>query len=178
VLLDTSAPEPELVAYLVCDGRPAPPVALRALCRESLPAAAVPARFVAVPALPLTVNGKLDRDALARLGTAREEDAVSAPPDHDWTDLQRAVAGIWAEVLGHRGCGPHDSFFDAGGTSLKVVDLHRRLEQRWPGALRVGELFDVKTIAAQASAVAERAGEPSGERTARRPVAVALSFEV
>ncbi|RKN45341.1 non-ribosomal peptide synthetase [Micromonospora endolithica] len=177
VLLDPLVPEPVLVAYLVCDGPLPPPVALRALCRESLPLAAVPARFVAVPAIPLTVNGKLDRDALARLGAAQEEDRVDAPADHDWTGLQRAVADIWAEVLGHRGCGLQDNFFDAGGTSLKVVDLHKRLERRWPGAVRVGELFDAKTIAAQAAVIAGRADTPVSDRSGPPPAA-ALSFEV
>jgi amino acid adenylation domain-containing protein len=176
VLLDPLMSEPVLVAYLVCDGRPPSPAALRVLCRESLPPAAVPARFVVVPAIPLTVNGKLDRDALARLGAAQEEDRVDAPADHDWTVLQRAVADIWAEVLGHRACGLGDSFFDTGGTSLKVVDLHKRLQRRWPGTVRVGELFDIKTIAAQAALVAERAGAPAAERG--RPPAVGLSFEV
>ncbi|WFE98692.1 non-ribosomal peptide synthetase [Micromonospora sp. WMMD964] len=177
VLLDPLVSEPVLVAYLVCDGPPPSPVVLRALCRESLPSAAVPARFVVVPAMPLTVNGKLDRDALARLGAAREEDRVDAPTDHDWTGLQRAVADIWAEVLGHRGCGLDDNFFDAGGTSLKVVDLHKRLDRRWSRAIRVGELFDVKTIAAQAAVIAERADPSTADRSGPAP-ATALSFEV
>jgi amino acid adenylation domain-containing protein len=177
VLLDSRTEEPALVGYLVCDGAAPPPAALRAWCRASLPAAAIPDRFVVVPALPLTDNGKLDRAALARLGAAREEDPVHPRADEDWTQLQRAVADIWAEVLGHRGCDRLDSFFDAGGTSLKVVDLHNRLERRWPGVLRVGELFDIKTIAEQAAAIAERAGA-GADGYAAPPAAAALSFEV
>ncbi|WP_305787967.1 non-ribosomal peptide synthetase [Symbioplanes lichenis] len=150
-------PEPALVAYVVCDGPP-PATSLRLLCRRRVSAAATPARFVAVAALPLTAGGKLDRAALARLGATSAATPARPRDDPDWTPVQRAVADEWAEVLGHRDWDRETNFFDAGGTSLKIVQLHQRLERRWPGALRLGALFDLATVAAQAGAVSAQPG--------------------
>ena len=177
--------EPALVAYVVCDG-PLPATSLRFLCRQRVPAAAVPARFVAVPAMPLTANGKLDRAALARFGATAVPDPTTHRGDPGWTDVQRAVADEWAEVLGHRDWDRQTNFFSAGGTSLKIINLHTQLERRWPGALRIGILFDLTTVAEQADAVAahlaNRPGDrppdhPGGHRPAP-PATAVLSFEV
>jgi amino acid adenylation domain-containing protein len=175
-VLAEEGPEPALAAYVVCDGPP-PATSLRALCRQRLPAAAVPARFVAVPAMPLTANGKLDRTALARLGAAATEHPTRHHADADWTEVQRALADDWAEVLGHRDWDRRTNFFTAGGTSLKIINLHERLQRRWPGALRLGVLFDLTTVAEQADAVAAHIEARPGARPAP-PATAVLSFEV
>jgi hypothetical protein len=60
-----------------------------------------------------------------------------------------------------------------GGSSLRVIDLHKRLERQWPGVLRVGELFDLTTIAAQAEALTARLGV-----RARRDEHVPAAYEL
>ncbi|KAA6215341.1 peptide synthetase [Streptomyces albofaciens JCM 4342] len=138
-------------------------------CASRLPAHAVPERFVRVADMPLTPQGKTDENALRALL------AEAAPSDADGgahrfgTGLEQQVAALWAEVLRHDGFGPDDGFFAAGGNSRRVVELHLGLERRWPGAVRVGQLFDLVTVRDQAAAVGRAlagsegpAGAPAG----------------
>ncbi|QPP06028.1 non-ribosomal peptide synthetase [Streptomyces bathyalis] len=176
VVHDTSGAEPRLVAFLTPvapgDCTPSWPD-LRAHCGDYLVEQAVPVLFHTLERMPLNASGKADRAALKALipeaasgargaavarsggeadGAARGE-AASAAADH-----LRSVTEIWAAVLGHGESRPHDNFFAVGGSSLRVIDLHKRLDQQWPGVLRVGELFDLTTISAQAEAVTSRLG--------------------
>ncbi|MFF9581058.1 amino acid adenylation domain-containing protein [Streptomyces achromogenes] len=141
----------ELIAYAVpatCDE-----AELLAHLRARLPQAMVPAAVVGLDRIPLTRNGKTDFAALPE-PAVRRPTAGDGPPR---TDAQRAVAALWAEVLGRPGPGTDADFFASGGDSLKLVALYERLESRWPGALRLAELFDLTTVAAQAEAVERRA---------------------
>ncbi|HEX6912735.1 MAG TPA: amino acid adenylation domain-containing protein, partial [Longimicrobium sp.] len=90
--------DPRLVAYVVpAPGGEAPPAAeLRAHVRARLPEHMVPAAVVALDALPLSPNGKLDRKALP----APDAPAASAEYVAPRTDTERVVAGIWCAVLG------------------------------------------------------------------------------
>ncbi|CAN3985600.1 amino acid adenylation domain-containing protein [Kitasatospora purpeofusca] len=108
-----------LVAHLV--GRA--PADLAALLAVKLPAHMVPGRVLTVDALPLTVNGKLDRAAL-----------VARAAQDDTPDVGRAftgpvlssLVGIFAEVLKHPGAGADTDFFRAGGDSIVAITLVNR----------------------------------------------------
>ncbi|MFI1919859.1 amino acid adenylation domain-containing protein [Nocardia sp. NPDC020380] len=152
------------------------PSALAGFCAERLVPEAVPARFVSVDALPITPgSSKLDEAALRALLTdSAVRQAVSR---EGWTETERALGEIWSEVLLHDEFDRVDRFLDVGGNSHRVVALHMRLEARWPGAIAVGLLFDLDTVAAQAAALAAAAGD----REAAPPAASAdipLAFEV
>jgi amino acid adenylation domain-containing protein len=124
---------------------------------------AVPETFVTVGAMPLAATGKTDEAALLAL----LPDAPGPPADgagSGWTPLQSAVARLWARVLKHDRFGLRDSFFSVGGNSHRVVEVHLGLQREWPGAVRVGQLFDLDTVEAQAAALA---GAQSRERTDR-----------
>lgn len=123
VIVDEPGPgEKRLVAYVV------PAVTgnldltrLRSHLAGTLPGYMVPARFVPMPALPLTVNGKVDRRALPDPDDSRPElaESYSAP----LTPVEQAVAGVWADVLGVTEVGVHDNFFALGGDSIRAVRL-------------------------------------------------------
>ncbi len=121
-----AAGEQRLVAYVVADDAALP--ALRVELGRTLPAAMVPAVFVALPALPLTPNGKVDRRALPAPDPARPalESAFVAPR----TAAERAVAEVWAEVLGLDRVGVFDDFFALGGHSLLATRVVSRLTRR------------------------------------------------
>ncbi|QRV39110.1 amino acid adenylation domain-containing protein (plasmid) [Streptomyces californicus] len=170
--------EPVLTAFLtaVPDRTVPDPRELRRHCRFHLVEQALPHRFVALERMLLTTTGKADRRSLAALVPAsREPVSGSAEEDKDRRELttppaaaprpgtkdkpsafRRTVREIWAEVLGHEDAGPYDNFFGVGGNSLKVIELYSALKERWPGTVRVGELFDLTTIATQAAALEER----------------------
>ncbi|MDV7356861.1 amino acid adenylation domain-containing protein [Rhodococcus oxybenzonivorans] len=131
------------------------PEDLRAFGAQRLESRLVPAQFFALGAVPRSPDGEVDEDALRAL--IPEAQAPDRTSRQRWTEVQRAVAEEWAAVLGHEDFSREDGFFDVGGNSVRVVELARRFEDRWPGALRVGRLFDVVTVAAQAEVISHSA---------------------
>ncbi|MEV4807681.1 amino acid adenylation domain-containing protein [Nonomuraea sp. NPDC049421] len=151
-------PARRLVAYCVPDGGKLPPAAdLAAYCGERLPDYMVPAAFVPLEAVPLTVNGKLDQRALPAPDRAAlwssERDFV-APR----TPAERTLAGIWSRLLGVDPVGAHDRFFDLGGDSLTILKaMTQAREAGLPVTLRL--LYQHGSIAELATAL-DGAGEP------------------
>ncbi|MEN3304155.1 MAG: hypothetical protein V7603_357, partial [Micromonosporaceae bacterium] len=149
-----------LVGYVVpATGRPAPdPATLRGYLGQTLPGYMVPAAFVTLDALPLTVNGKLDRRALPAPG---RESATLAGYVAPRTPTEQAVAAVWAQVLDVPRAGAEDNFFELGGDSILSIRVASRLR----GALGVDvsprAVFTHPTLAALAAAVAAAGAEQS-----------------
>jgi amino acid adenylation domain-containing protein len=134
-----------LVAYLVPDPRtPEPdPELLRSDLAARLPAAMVPAAWVPIERLPLTANGKLDRD---RLPTPTDEHlAVDRGKGAPESDVERATIAAFERVLGLRGVGPEDDFFALGGHSLLAVELFADLERLVSRHLSLAMIFEAST---------------------------------
>ena len=137
-----------LEAYIVAAATPAPTAsALRERLHARLPAYMVPAHIVLLDAFPLTRNGKIDHARLAQPGPPadRANEAVNAPPD---SELEAWVARIWQQELNLASVGVDDNFFDVGGNSLLLVQVHRRLEERFRNRISVVDLFSYPTIRA------------------------------
>ncbi len=132
--------------------------------RGCLPAAMVPNAFVRLSELPLTPNGKIDRGALPPPAADPGRITPSVEPRDE---TERALVGIWEDLLGVRGLGIHDSFFDLGGHSLLAIRLLGRIEQRWHQCLPVATLFDAPTIAGLADRL--RQDVPPSLRLTLRP---------
>jgi amino acid adenylation domain-containing protein len=147
------AGEPGPTAYVTASG-PLDVAALRDHARGHLPVAVLPARIVVLPALPHTATGKLDRAALPA-GPEEPDRPVRRPPR---TATERAVEGVWAGLLGRAAFDVHEKFFDAGGTSVQLVDLRARLERLCERELSIAALFEHSTIEAMARLVAPGAG--------------------
>jgi amino acid adenylation domain-containing protein len=147
-----------LVAYVVADRERRPTTQeLRDHLKSRLPDYMIPAAYVFLDALPLTRNGKLDRQALPPPGGAgplAAEDYV-APR----TKLERSLAALWQEILGVVRVGSRDNFFDLGGDSLRAALLINRLTQ-WLGEfVYVVALFEAPTVAALSAYLAEHYSE-------------------
>ena len=109
----------------------------------------VPAVFVMLEAFPLTPNGKVDRKALpAAEGGRPQLDANCVAPQ---TEIERSIAAIWQDVLRTDRVGIHDNFFDLGGHSLLIVQVHARLRSITPAPITIADMFRFPTIAALAS---------------------------
>jgi amino acid adenylation domain-containing protein/non-ribosomal peptide synthase protein (TIGR01720 family) len=114
-----------LVAYVVpAAGRAADPGELRRFVSEGLPDYMVPAAVVALDALPLTANGKLDRGALPA-----PDFAAGVSGRQPRTAAEETLAGLFAEVLGLERVGIDDGFFDLGGDSIIAIQLVARARQ-------------------------------------------------
>ncbi|HET9379251.1 MAG TPA: amino acid adenylation domain-containing protein, partial [Streptomyces sp.] len=150
-----------LVAHVVGSGGAAPSAAeLRAHLERLLPAHMVPAAYVPMDALPLTVNGKLDRRALPAPGP----DGYAAGPDRTppSTPAERLVAAAWADVLGVRDVHAGDDFFALGGDSILAVRVTARLRAAFGPGVSPRLLFTRPTV----SALAAELGEPAGDTPA------------
>ena len=124
----------------------------RAVLAERLPAYMVPAAVVAIDALPLTVNGKLDTRALPA-PEYQDADHYRAPADA----VEEILAGIYAQVLGLERVGVDDSFFELGGDSILSMQVVARA--RAAGLVcRPRDIFVEQTVARLAGVVQEMAG--------------------
>ncbi|HKH43314.1 MAG TPA: amino acid adenylation domain-containing protein, partial [Thermoanaerobaculia bacterium] len=141
-----------LIAYVIGDATAAE---LRQSLRERLPDYMVPAAFVVLDDFPLTINGKVDRQALPA-------------PEHTWggeellaprTPVEEILAGIWAELLGVR-VGVDSHFFDLGGHSLLATQVMSRLREAFGVEMPLRDLFVAPRLAELAARVetARRAG--------------------
>ncbi len=148
-----------LVAYYAATQDPGG-VELRQHCQARLPDFAVPARFVRLEALPLTQNGKVDRDALPWPPAEQAQSALSASPSQG---PEATLLAVWRRVFGDEAIGPGENFFDLGGDSIISIQLVA-------GAAQVGlrmtpaQIFERQTVAALAQ-VAVHAGTPDKRET-------------
>ncbi len=166
-----------LVAWVVArPGSQVTSAGLRGFLAERLADHSVPAAVVLLAALPLTANGKVDRDALP-------EPEWLQPPRHAElpvgqlaarTPIEELLAGLWAELLGPRrpataaasagaaAIGPGDDFFALGGHSLLATRLVSRVREELGVELPLRRVFEHPTLAAMAREVAGSIGESAG----------------
>ena len=160
-VIEAGAGEKGLAAYYVRAEPAGPPNmgALKSSMRQALPDYMVPSWFVELVALPLSPNGKVDRQALPRPGEAAEGGDLVGPTG----EAEEQVAAIWSAVLGVGDVGRDDSFFDLGGHSLRLMRVHRKLEERYGDCVpELIEMFQLPTVRAQARAiVSRRQGTPA-----------------
>jgi aspartate racemase len=161
-----------LVAYVVPAGDAAPPAeALRAFLRERLPDYMVPAAVVALAALPLTANGKVDRRALPAPARAAAR-AFVAPQGAE----EIALAAAWQEALQCGPVGADDHFFELGGHSLAAVKAVALASDALGRPIAVSLIFRhpvLNDLAAQLRSGAAPAGAalvPLRSRGTRTPV--------
>jgi amino acid adenylation domain-containing protein len=147
VLLREEAPGKRLVAYCVAADGSVDGADLRGFLRDGLPDYMVPSAFVMLAAMPLTPNGKVDRDALPPPDLSGQLSVEYVAPQ---TGLQQRIVNVWQELLGVERVGLDDNFFDLGGHSLLVVKLHGRLRNIHPDAPSVVDLFKYSTVRALA----------------------------
>jgi amino acid adenylation domain-containing protein len=146
-----------LVAYWSSAVQPAPGVSeLRAFLGERLPAYMVPALFVCLESIPLTSSGKVDRHALPAPDSARPDLAAAYALPRG--DSERLVASVWGEVLGLDRVGAHDNFFDLGGDSLLLLQVHERLRAATGREISLLLLFELPTVSALAGWLDDESG--------------------
>lgn len=130
---------------------------LRDWLRGRLPAQLAQLRLHAIGAMPVTVNGKVDRAALAEMARSEERRASRQDvTDTELSDMERRVAAIWQQLLSVEKVGLDQSFFDLGGDSMLLVRMHRQLIEATGIELPVETLFEHYTVRRIAAALSVR----------------------
>ncbi|WP_162899192.1 non-ribosomal peptide synthetase [Mycobacterium shigaense] len=134
----------------------ADPADLRAQLAERLPSYMVPAAVVPVAALPLTVNGKLDKRALP-VPEYQDAGTYVAPA----SPIEETLAGIYAQVLGLERIGVEDSFFNLGGNSLSAMRVIASINTALGVQLGVRSLFDAPTVRTLSQLIGTHGADPA-----------------
>jgi acyl carrier protein len=141
-----------LVAYVVMKNGTRDTAQLREYLLGQTPAYMVPDTFVPLDSLPLTANGKIDRQRLSEPPkTSTVDDNFVAPR----TKLEEELAGMWSQVLKVERVGIKDNFFDLGGHSLLATRLMFLLREHFNVDIPLRALFEAPTIATLAPVIVQ-----------------------
>jgi len=144
--------EARLVAYFTSPRRPGPSVSeLRRFLQDKLPDYMIPSAFVMLDAIPLTPNGKVDREALPDPQNSRP--GLNAPPVAPRTSKEEKLVKIWAKELHIDQIGIHDNFFDLGGHSLLAMRVISQVRDDLQAELSLIQFFENPTVAALAARI-------------------------
>jgi hypothetical protein len=142
-----------IVGYVVGTGTSLDPYELRSFLSARLPAYMLPSSFVLLSELPLTANGKIDRQALPVPEYVSAKSTDGEPPSDG---IEQTIAEIWKEILHLKSVGRDDNFFDVGGHSLLLARVHQRLTEVLPSGIPLVELFQFPSIRLLASRLSDR----------------------
>ncbi|MDM9583638.1 amino acid adenylation domain-containing protein [Nostoc sp. GT001] len=140
---------------------------LQRFLRQQLPEYMMPSTFIMLKALPLTPNGKVNYSALSESNGDRLELAATYEPPQN--EVEQAIANIWQQMLHVEKVGIYDNFFDIGGHSLLLVQIHAKLREIFPTNISVINLFEHPTINSLAKYLTQKQTEiPSFEESTQR----------
>ncbi len=133
-----------IVAYVVCEGE-LNERSLREYLSEYLPGYMIPTCFIKLEKIPLTLNGKVDKNALpdVEIVSARDYEEPSG-------EIEIKLAKIWSEILNVERIGANDNFFELGGHSLKATMLVNKIHKELNSAIPLKEVFTMKNLRSMA----------------------------
>lgn len=117
---------------------------MKQLLQTELNSSVIPAYFMYLSSLPLTVNGKVDKKSLPRPSEFLiDEQSYEAPA----SDMEYKIEGMWMDILGLKRIGRKVSFFRIGGNSLKAIQFISRVYKEFEILLKFNDIFIHQTIA-------------------------------
>ncbi len=149
--------------YVTADGAALNEGTLKEELSKSLPAYMVPAYFIALPAMPVNANGKLDRKRLAAPELSDYASEYAAPE----TEEQKTICAAFADILGVERVGINDDFFALGGDSIKVLVLQNALDAY---GITKADIFAAHTPKKLAERITDAKGQLSLEKFAKSAV--------
>lgn len=160
-----------LVAYYVLgrsieDGtKRLTPDEIKGYLSKYLPGYMVPSYFAELEQMPLTSNGKLDRNALLSIenNAAKVKSQIVLPSN----DIQNLIADIWKQVLNRDKVGIYDNFFDLGGNSLSIVEVNYKINKTFNKNITVLEMFRHVTIDSLADFIANEGAKQQAKQEQR-----------
>ncbi|PFJ51514.1 non-ribosomal peptide synthetase [Bacillus thuringiensis] len=117
---------------------------LKEFLSKSLPKYMIPNIFIPISYLPLTANGKVDREKLPKV----DECAISVVSEYKEakTATEKVLVSIWSNVLESDEFGTRENFFDIGGNSLLLIMMHTEIEKKYKDKITVADIFANPTI--------------------------------
>jgi acyl-coenzyme A synthetase/AMP-(fatty) acid ligase/acyl carrier protein len=144
VLREDRSADQRLTAYYVCkDGHVVSESEVRRQLQAQLPGYMLPQHFMELSSIPLTPNGKVDRQALPKPEVDGASDQGYVAPR---TEVEQKIAAVWQEVLNSERVGVNDDFFNLGGHSLLATQVMSRINKLFNIQLPLRRLFEAKTI--------------------------------
>lgn len=159
--------EKHLIAYVVsAESRRATISELRNFLKNKLPEAMVPTDYVYLAELPMTASGKVNRRLLPEPKAERRETGIRfvAPA----SEYEVAISSIWKRVLNMESIGIDDNFFDLGGHSLRLVQVHGELTRTLRHDVPLVNLLEYPTIRSLAAYLSAGATEINQRKGAER----------
>ena len=145
-----------LVAYIVYDKEKSmEALVVQRFLEKTLPEYMIPRIYVFLEAMPLSLNGKVDRKALPK--PVLEKRIEYAAPRNN---LESIITKIWKDELGLDNIGINDNFFEVGGHSLLLTRVHSRLNKQFERDFPLIDLFTHSTISSLAKYIAGESTEP------------------
>lgn len=139
----------ELIAYIVSSEKEDVKDIKKYLANK-LPEYMIPSAIITVDTIPLTVNGKVDKNYLLTLNTGTLSRATYIAPS---SDLEKQITAIWEEILQVENIGTKEDFLELGGHSLKAIQLINLYHKAFNVKLGLKEVFANTTIKAHASLI-------------------------
>ena len=144
VVRSEDAADQRLVAYVVPEnGAAFDAAAIRSVLGAKLPDYMVPNEIIGIDSMPRTANGKLDRKALIEI---RRKVVLEAPPTLPASDTETTITQLWKETLKLDSISVDANFFDLGGHSLLIVQLHSKLKQAIDVPISLTDLYQYPTV--------------------------------
>ncbi|AZK48672.1 non-ribosomal peptide synthetase [Paenibacillus lentus] len=137
---------PQLIAYIVADRAT---VDFGSQLSKALPSYMIPAQFIYVPSIPMTINGKVDKQALLEYKPQNGEKTTCSPPQ---THMEKRLAELWKSNIGIDTIGMDDRYFDLGGDSIRAIQLLHSMNREFNSNLQLGDLYrydSIRTISQQ-----------------------------
>jgi amino acid adenylation domain-containing protein len=161
VVQEDEADDKRLVAYVIASVDPAPGIAqIQQWLGTKLPKILVPSSILFLNEFPKTPNGKLDRRALPR-----PDQKASEPIEGAANNIERQIAAIWCQTLGVTHVGLEERFFDIGGHSLLMIEVHDKIRDKMGYRVALLDLFQYPTIRSLAQRLGQRSADVKAEAT-------------
>ncbi len=150
-----------LVAYLVTKSKAINSAELIKYLSEKIPDFMVPSIYVALEALPLNHNGKLDRAQLP--APNKDNILLSTEFQQAEDDVEEFLIGAWERIFSLKGIGIDHNFFEVGGDSLSAVQILTEIETKYQRLLSFGDFLDDPTVRNLAKKIRDKLARPPEE---------------
>lgn len=146
------------IALYYCASEPIDAQELKAFIARFLPGYMIPNAYCLLDNMPVTSNGKVDKKKLPDPEAFEEKVEITV----EMTEIMQSVLDVWKEVLETENIGVYDNFFDVGGNSILLISMHERLEEIYPKALSISDIFANPSIVMLAEVI-EKQQNRNGE---------------